>query len=173
VTRSENERAERFLELLNANQRIFQKIARAYCRRAADRDDLISDITAALWKSFRRYDPTYSFSTWAYRIALNVAISYYRSARRRSARDAAAEAAPAAAAPAAESEGACDERVERLHAFIAGLPDMDKALVLLYLDENPYKTIAAILGLSETNVATKLGRLKARARAALQDAPNP
>ncbi len=152
------------MALLTQNQKILLKVARAYGRTRADRDDLVSEMTAALWKSFGRFDDRYPFSTWAYRISLNVAISFYRSERRRTERpfvdvDARADCNPDAGEP--------DERIERLNAFIAGLGELDKALMLLYLDEHPYKGIAAILGLTETNVATKLFRLKVRAKIAL------
>ena len=157
-----------FLVLLRQNQKILHKIAGAYCRSAADREDLIAEATAALWKSFAGFDERRSFSTWMYRIALNVAISFYRSEYRRSKHDVRSHTI---VSQSDEREPGPDDRVDRLNAFIAGLGDMDKALMLLYLDEHDYKSIAAVLGLTETNVATKLGRLKARARVALTADP--
>ncbi len=155
---------EEFLALMNQHQKILYKIAGAYCRSAVDRDDLLAEMTAALWKSFGRFDASRRFSTWMYRIALNVAISYYRSELRRSKHRTWADMATDE--PAVGDEVA-DERVEQLNRFVAGLGDIDKGLMLLYLDEHSHKSIAAILGLTESNVATKIGRLKAKARAAL------
>ncbi len=153
-----------FLAQLQPNQRIVYKIAAAYGRTAADRDDLVAEMTAALWKSFARYDDRYRFSTWAYRICLNVAISFVRAERRRAERRSAIDPATLEIADTPE---ALDDAVTALRAHVASLGDIDKALMLLYLDEHDYKSIAAILGLTETNVATKLSRLRARAKAAL------
>jgi RNA polymerase sigma-70 factor (ECF subfamily) len=94
-----------------------------------------------------------------YRIALNVAISFYRPAHRALV-DVATLERPLDAEVA-------DERVEQLKTFIAELGEVGKALMLLALDDHSHETIAAILGLTKTNVATKLGRLRARARTAM------
>ena len=75
-----------FLVLMRQNQKILHKIAGAYGRSATDREDLIAAMTAALWESFAGFDERRSFSTWMYRIALNVAISFDRSEYRRSTR---------------------------------------------------------------------------------------
>src|SRR5262245_17763510 len=71
---------ERFLTLLEMHERIVFKVAALYCHNAEDRRDLAQEITAQLWRAFPRYDEARPFSTWAYRIALNVAISYARRA---------------------------------------------------------------------------------------------
>ncbi len=159
-----------FLALLETHRKILFKVASAYCRAPGERDDLVAEMTAALWKSFARYDEHFRFSTWAYRICLNVAISFYRAERRRAERVSVVD--PAALEVAAPDD-APDERVAQLEAFVAGLGDLDKALMLLYLDEHDYQSIAAILGLTLTNVATKLSRLRARAKSALRDEPSP
>jgi RNA polymerase sigma-70 factor (ECF subfamily) len=158
------ENQESFLALLTQHRKILHKVAGAYCRSAMDREDLTAEMTAALWKSFASFDERRSFSTWMYRIALNVAISFSRSQERRSKRDL---RAGASASESSKLDEEPDDRVDLLNEFIAGLGDLDKALMLLHLDEHSYKSIGAVLGLTETNVATKLGRLKARARVAL------
>ena len=67
-----------FLEIIDANKRIIFKICNSYCRNAVDREDLAQEIIFQLWKSWDRYDSNFKLSTWMYRIALNVAISFYR-----------------------------------------------------------------------------------------------
>src|SRR6478672_7852214 len=67
-----------FLTLVEANKRIIFKICNSYCRNADDREDLAQEIIYQLWKSWSSYKATYKLSTWMYRIALNVAISFYR-----------------------------------------------------------------------------------------------
>jgi len=170
VNPNRGDRQDAFLALLETNKNILFKVASAYCREPGERDDLVAEMTAALWKSFGRYDEQFRFSTWAYRICLNIAISFYRAERRRVERRSAVDAA---ALEIAAPEDDADERVARLEAFVAGLGDLDKALMLLYLDEHDYQSIAAILGLTLTNVATKLSRLRARAKSALRDEPAP
>lgn len=166
MKRSPAEREAEFVALLAAHAGILHKVVRAYCRAPADRDDLRQEIAAALWRSFERFDRRVRFSTWMYRVALNVAITFYRAERRRAAP--LADTDPAAF-DAADDGDRSDEALDALHGFIATLGDLDKALVLLYLDGYPYHDIAALTGVTHTNVATKLGRIKHRARIALSD----
>lgn len=154
---------ERFLTLLDEHKKILYKVAGSYCRNPEDRRDLEQEIVAQLWRSFGRYDESYRFSTWMYRIALNVAISFYRSETRRSRTTVSAgESILEIADPRESAEP--DAGLQILRELIARLDELDRALILLYLDGNRYDTIAEILGISETNVGTKLGRIKARLR---------
>jgi RNA polymerase sigma-70 factor (ECF subfamily) len=156
---------ERFQELLERHRRIILKVASTYCRDAEERRDLAQEISVQLWRSFPRYDAARSFSTWMYRIALNVAISYARSAGHRTRHavplDESADGPADARAAAPES----DPRVETLRRVIDRLDPLNRALALLYLEEHSYREIAEVLGITETNVATKINRLKQRIRA--------
>ncbi len=157
---------ERFQILLDPHKKILWKVASSYCKSAADRQDLVQEIAVQLWRSFDRYDARLRFSTWMYRIALNVAISFYRSESRRirhtvPAEESILEIAEIAAEP---SSPEINPNRELLHRFIAKLDPLDRALVLLYLEGTPYDTIAQILGISETNVGTKIGRIKQKLR---------
>jgi RNA polymerase sigma factor (sigma-70 family) len=69
---------ERFQALLDEHKRILYKVCHSYCRNRDDGEDLAQEIIVQLWRSFGRFDERYRFSTWMYRIALNVAISFYR-----------------------------------------------------------------------------------------------
>ncbi|MBZ5714725.1 sigma-70 family RNA polymerase sigma factor [Nannocystis pusilla] len=160
TTMTDDEPRARFLALLREHQKIVLKVASVYARGAQDRNDLAQEIAVQLWRSFPRYDPERRFSTWMYRVALNVGISF---ARRERARDGRFEPLADPGDVAADSDEP-DERLKQLHAVIAGLAELDRALIVLYLEERPHSEIAAILGISETNVATKLGRLKQRLR---------
>ena len=153
---------DRFLKLLEEHKKIVYKVASSYCRNPADRPDLEQEIVAQLWRSFDRYDEAYRFSTWMYRIALNVAISFYRAETRRS-RDTVA-AGDSLLEIAAESPEETDGNLQVLREMIARLDELDRALVILYLDGNRYDTIAEILGISETNVGTKISRIKQKLR---------
>lgn len=149
----------RFLALLGTHRRLVYKVANLYGSRE-DREDLAQEIIAQLWKAFPGYDEGRKFSTWMYRVALNVAISH---ARRR--RPEPEELGDDLAAPASNGDG----RLATLYRLIGGLGELDRALLLLYLDEHSGREIADVLGISESNVATKIGRLKERLRRTVKE----
>jgi len=157
---------QRFESLLHEHRRIVFKVAGLYSRSAADRDDLVQEISAQLWRSFGGYDPARAkFSTWMYRIALNVAISQARRERwsesdRFEPLDTHHLETIGGGEPVAEQ----DERLGALYAFIGQLDELNRALILLYLEDRSYTEMAEILGLSETNVATKISRIKQKLR---------
>ena len=151
-----------FLEQLERHRGIPRKVAGAYCRNPADREDCVAEIVAQLWRSYPRYDPTKTFSTWAWRIAVNVAISFYRRGRTEAERAVPVEGDAFERIASPEPEPS--EPLERLYALVARLDEFDRALVVLYLDDRPYAEIADVLGITQTNVATKLGRIKLRMR---------
>ncbi len=153
-----------FERLLHEHRRIVFKIASLYSRSAADRDDLAQEISAQLWRSFGGYDEARAkFSTWMYRIALNVAISQ---ARRWPEADRFEPLATHHLETVGGGEGIAepDERLTALYAFIGRLGPLDRALILLYLEDRGHAEIAAVLGISETNVATKISRIKQKLR---------
>lgn len=156
-------RQDRFLPLLEEHKKILYKVASSYCRNDTDRQDLIQEIAVQLWRSFDRYDERYRFSTWMYRIALNVAISFYRSESRRKRDTVPAEDSILEIADARGSLEE-DENLQILQRLISQLDELDRALIILYLDGNRYDTIAEILGISETNVGTKINRIKQKLR---------
>jgi RNA polymerase sigma factor (sigma-70 family) len=159
-----------FTAFLRRNAGLIHKIAYAYCRDATDREDVLQEIAVQLLRSAGRFDHRVSETTWIYRIALNVAISFHRrERRRRDPRDAADVHALSITADAPRSD-----EVETLLECIDGLEPLDKALVMLHLDDADHTTIADVLGISTTNVGTKLHRIKDKLRAAfaLRSEPN-
>lgn len=157
-------RQDRFLALLDEHKKILFKVASSYCRNRADRQDLVQEMVVRLWRSFDRYDERYRFSTWMYRIALNVAISFYRSEARRSRFHVPAEDSLLEIPAEAPGSATPDDDLRLLQHFIEQLDELDRALVILYLDGTRYDTIAEVLGISETNVDTKISRIKRKLR---------
>jgi RNA polymerase sigma-70 factor (ECF subfamily) len=159
------QRQAEFHALLEAHRRIVFKVAGTYARHPEDRADLAQEIAAQLWRAFPGFDAARgAFSTWMYRIALNVAISQGRS---HGLRHGLVEPLDDVHAEVAGDDGESLEQAEAgrvLQRLIAGLDPLDRALLLLYLDERPQREIAEVLGITETNVATKIGRLKQRLR---------
>ena len=153
---------EAFLRLLDQHAGIIRKVAAGYSSSLADRHDLMQEINLQLWKAYPRYSPERPFSTWMYRIALNVAISFLRSNTRPVRQTVPLDEVDIADEAAGSREP--DERIPILQSVIAGLDPLNRALLLLYLDDHSYREISSILGITETNVATKLNRLKQRVR---------
>jgi RNA polymerase sigma-70 factor (ECF subfamily) len=151
---------DRFLALLEEHKGILYKVANGYCRHREDRQDLIQEIIVQLWRSFDRFDQRYRFSTWMYRIAMNVAISFYRSERRRIRDAVSIQEWGIDIAGADEAVAEAPDDVRLLHRLIQELDEMNRALILLYLDDCDYQTIAEIVGISVTNVGTRLHRIK-------------
>ena len=148
-----------FLSVIENNKGIIYKVANSYCRDAEDRKDLVQEIIFQLWQSFDKYDDQYKLSTWMYRIALNVAISFYRKVSRR--RDISIPLTESIINIADNKEHVeLEKDINQLQQFIHGLKELDRALILLYLENKSHKEIAEILGITETNVATKISRVK-------------
>ena len=161
-----------FEALLQAHRGIVFKVASVYARGREDRNDLAQEIAVQLWRSFASFDAARArFSTWMYRVALNVAISHVRQA----ARDERLEPLDAGhlELPGETDVAQPDERLAALYAFIGQLDPLNRALILLYLEDRSYADIAQVLGISETNVATKIGRIKQRLRGQKAPAATP
>lgn len=152
-----------FGELLERHRGIVFKVANSYATHPEDRADLAQEIAAQMWRAWPGYDSRRSATTWMYRIALNVAISHLRGRSLRDRHHLPLDEAVhdlEADGPGHES----DQQQRLLHQCIAALEPLDRALLLLYLEDRSHREIGDILGLREGNVATKLGRLKQRIR---------
>ncbi|NJM54837.1 MAG: sigma-70 family RNA polymerase sigma factor [Verrucomicrobiae bacterium] len=137
------------------------KVARAFSRSDADRADLVQDILVQLWLSLPRFEGKSRVSTWIYRVALNTALAWRRSETKRHATHAmefCIEELPAPPDDALAAER--EETVARLYAAIRQLPEAEAALVLLHLDDLSYREMAAVLGISESNVGVRLHRAR-------------
>jgi RNA polymerase sigma factor (sigma-70 family) len=150
---------DKFVSVIKDNQNLIFKICYSYCANAENRKDLQQEILMQLWNSFSRFDGRVKISTWIYRIALNTAISYYRNDCKQKDKKRTIDASIISLSNF-EMLPEEDENIAKLYQFIEQLNEMDKALILLYLDDNRYKDIADILGITETNVATKISRIK-------------
>jgi len=150
-----------FEALLQAHVGILRKTAATYCRNPADREDLAQEIATQWWRAYPRFDGRCAFSTWAYRIALNVAISHVRREQVRLRDTVPAEDHHF---DTAADDPRPSEDLMLLQRFIDSLGNLDKALVLLYLDGHSHQEIADVLGITAAHAATKIGRIKERLR---------
>lgn len=146
-----------FVALIEAHRGIIRKVARAYCWSADDRDDLEQDILAQAWRAYPSYDRGRPFGTWFYRVALNVAISWVRThaARQRATVPLDPDLHDIETEPL---EPVATERVRALTAAIQQLEPLDRALVLLYLDEGRRRSrIPADLRSLPSRASARLG----------------
>ena len=150
---------DKFISVIKDNQNLIYKICYSYCSNAESRKDLQQEILIQLWNSFSKFDGRVKLSTWIYRIALNTAITFYRNDSKHNDKKVSIDASIISLSDF-EYIPDQEENIAMLYKFIENLNEMDKALILLYLDDNKYKDIAEILGISETNVATKICRIK-------------
>ncbi len=150
---------EKFISIIRDNQNLIFKICYTYCKNSENRKDLEQEILLQLWKSFKKFDGRVKISTWIYRIALNTAISFYRNDCKVKDKTLQIDASIISLS-IVEENSELEESISILYQLIEKLNEFDKALILLYLDNNKYLDIAVILGISETNVATKIYRIK-------------
>jgi len=161
-----------FAELLERHRGIALKVARSYCHDVEDRKDLLQEISTQAWQAFAGFDGQRAqFSTWLYRVALNVAISRVRAVqvRQRHHADNADIDAFASTVDSAEDNA----QLAQLQALIRSLPALDRALLLLHLDDCSHREIGDVLGISPGNAATRLHRLKLQLRQQFAEAPSP
>ncbi len=161
--------ADRFLSLIDAHQRLLLKVCWTYTRTSHDRDDLLQEIVSRLWASFGSYDATRTFSTWMYRVALNVAIDH---CRRRQRRESTSLTIDNSNEPRAAHDEHKQEQLQELRELMDQLDDGDRAILLLSLEGNSYREIAEIIGISESNVGTRLSRLKKSLRQSVHPLEN-
>lgn len=148
-----------FLEQLKAHERIIHKVCRVYQDDAADREDLFQEIVCQAWRSYASFRSESKFPTWLYRVSLNTAITYFRRQRRRRSAD------PADIAMRLHPhDDPYAEQVGRLYAAINRLSGIDKAIVLLYLEDCSYEEMADVMGLSRVNIGVRLNRIRKRLR---------
>ncbi|TRX39785.1 RNA polymerase sigma factor [Flavobacterium restrictum] len=149
-----------FVQQLQTNQNIIHKICRLYTSGEDAHKDLFQEITIQLWKAFPKFRGDSKFSTWAYRVALNTAITLYRKNKR------------SVATIAYESRQHFtqdidynyeeEEQLKLMYQAVYQLNDIEKALVFMYLEDKDYHEISETLGISGVNARVKMNRIKGK-----------
>lgn len=146
-----------FAELIRKHQGLLFKVTSIYTNNSADREDLFQEVVYQLWKSFDSFRNESKISTWMYRVAMNTAISQLKKHKRRP------NAIPISDSILSYHENSDDnfeERLRMLYRYIEQLNILEKGLMLLLLEGKSYKEIAEITGLSDSNVGTRISRIK-------------
>ncbi len=160
--RPSSSQEEAFLTYLEDYKKLIIKVAGIYCKNPEHRRDLIQDIILQLWKSYSKYNKAYALSTWTYRIALNVSISFLRKeTTRKKIHNSYLQSLDLFEW---EPPPHVDERLEQLYQLIGMLKPFDRAVIVLHLEGCKNQEIAEVMGISTTNVSTKLQRIKVKMR---------
>lgn len=146
-----------FLDLIQQHKGIIHKVTRMYCDSPEDREDLMQEIILQTWKALPSFKGNSEFSTWLYRISLNMALVFLKKDKKRV--DAPADR-EFHAIESEEYDAAKDRQLAVFYQAVKGLDKVDRALILLLIEGKSGKEIADILGLSEVNVRVKTNRAK-------------
>lgn len=152
-----------FTNLIQTNQGIIHKICRIYTDTPVAHEDLFQEIVLQLWRSYDSFKGDSKFSTWMYRVGLNTAITLIRK-KKRTIVTSSIDRESYFDIQAPEKDELKEERIQLLYAAIRKLNEIERALILLYLEEQPYKDIAQTLGISEVNARVKMNRIKTKLR---------
>lgn len=149
---------QQFIDLLNQHQGIVYKVCNLYMDTPADREDLFQEITYQAFKAFKNFKGQAKFSTWLYRVALNTAITFYRKEKRLP------ELLTFELLPEAQTDEAdpIEEQTQAMYKAIGNLSSIDKAIVMLYLEDYSYQEIGDMVGITANNVAVKMNRIKTK-----------
>ena len=153
-----NSKANIFTELVEKNQGIIHKVCRIYTDDKDAHDDLFQEIVLQLWRSYDSFKGDSKFSTWMYRVGLNTTITLIRKKSKSKETNYIDE--QYINIKSEDKDEFLEERITLLYAAIRMLNDVERALVLLFLEDLPYKEIAETLGISEVNARVKMNRVK-------------
>lgn len=157
----ENDRLEKeFMTVIREYDRVIYKVCYMYTSPNAPLNDLYQDVVLNLWRAYTKFRNECKISTWIYRIALNTCISFIRKEKN----------VPELISLTYQVDWVSERRdpqndmIRQLYRMINQLGQLDKSIILLYLEEKSYEEISEITGLTITNVATKLNRIKEKLR---------
>ena len=150
-----------FAQLAAENQGIIHKVCSMYCDRESDQEDLFQDILVQWWRAYPSFKGDSKFTTWAYRVAINTAISNFRKQKRRPTyQSLSADEMQIPDIPTYSPEQ--EERKYLLRKAILQLTKVEKAIIMLYLEDQSYEEIGAIVGITKNHVGVKISRIKAK-----------
>ncbi len=147
-----------FMDMIIDSRRLIFKVCNLYAFEKEFIDDLYQEIVLQLWRSFPSFRGESKPSTWVYRVALNTAIGEFRREVRKPRKTSISDLH----LELPDNETMLDDRLKLLHEAMRRLSPIDRALLMLYLEEKSYQEIGLILGISVSNVGVKLNRLKTK-----------
>jgi RNA polymerase sigma-70 factor (ECF subfamily) len=155
-----------FIELIKNHEGILYKICNIYFYRNPYKEDYYQEILIRLWKSFPSYRNQSAFSTWLYRVALNTAIDIVR---KQNLQPKHTEISKTEYSVPENEQNIVSDKKEKLYQAINYLSNVEKSIIILYLEDYSYKEISEIIGLSESNTGVKINRIKTHLIKILKD----
>ncbi|WP_439474671.1 RNA polymerase sigma factor [Algoriphagus formosus] len=158
-------REDEFIQLIQENQGLIYKITTIYTREREEQEDLYQEIVYQTWKSFDQFKKAAKPSTWLYRVGMNTAITHLNRSKKR-----------VAAVPMEgmefdlmdETDSQKEEQIRQLYAEIRKLGLLDRGIVFLFLEGKSHEEISEIVGITSSNVGTRLSRIKEKLRKGVQ-----
>ena len=147
--------SEKFLELIEENKKLIYKVSHMFCEKGIDKRDLFQEIIINLWKAYPKFKGDSKVSTWVYRISINTDVTWIREFEKYN-----NHIEYTNAMPQMPDEPSFNDLHEQLYNAISSLGKLERAIILLQLDGYNYNEISEIIGLTKTNVATKINRIK-------------
>ena len=151
-----------FINLVKAHERIIYKICYMYADTEVARQDLYQEIVIQVWQGYQKFRGEAKFSTWLYQVAINTALAGIRREKKSPVTYTDSEKLPDISD--ANSDQAYNEQLAMLHGAINQLNEIEKALVMLYLDGNSYDEMERIMGISDGALRVKMTRIKEKLR---------
>ena len=148
----------RFVTELEDNQNIVHKVCSLYTNDKDSHNDLFQEITIQLWKAYPKFRGDSKFSTWMYRVALNTAMVYLKKKKRVVTSGIEIDERLLQRKDIVDNEE--EEQIRKLYDTIKKLSDIERGIIMLYLEGKSHEEIAEIIGFTTTNVGTKIGRIK-------------
>jgi len=158
------------VKLVQEHRSLLYKVCSIYCFTEADRQDLFQEMVIQLWRSYPTFRGESKFSTWLYRIALNTAISDLRRQNRRPSTTSTDDIPPPPFLPDMTWPGEEQEQLQQLYTAINKLSDVEKALVMLYLEDKSYEEMEEIMGINQNNLRVKMNRIREKLRKMTKEA---
>lgn len=153
-----------FIRVIQDNEGILFKVSNLYSNNEVDAQDLRQEMILQLWRSFKTFSGKSKISTWMYRVALNTAIVFLKKSKRNIET---IEIDTSQIHPLDKKDTVIEERIQMLYTIIKKLNDVDRGIILLYLEGKPYDEIAEITGFSVSNIGTRMGRIKLKLKSFL------
>ncbi len=151
---------QQFISIVKEYERVIYKVCFMYASDRAPLSDLYQEVVINIWRAYPTFRNESKLSTWIYRIALNTCISFVR--KEKNIPKFIHLSTEIYTFP--EEQDELNGMLQELHRLINRLGQLDKSIVLLYLEEKPYEEIAEITGLSVSNVGTRLNRIREKMR---------
>ena len=163
----------KFLALVHENRPKILKICRVYAWNSTDQDDLYQEILCQIWRALPNLREGQFANTWLYRVALNTALSFVRKDKSRRARVTVLDENKLQEVPEnlSSNDPHKNEQLAEMFKAIGQLDALEKAAITLFLEDLSYEQIAAVMGITESNVGVMLHRAKKKLSTLIKEAP--